>query len=169
LALHRVRVGHGIPESAAPLTRWIERVTRDGFEERERQRVRGEAEAVRLRFQGQPIRTRVSRIPGVTTTERDVPIRATALLGGVECTATPCTPELLRELSTSLRERGLRALRTLPIRRILDVLDRASLLWLDPNYAPRALAIEAIHRWTGFSREMVIHSIDLEMRSSLKL
>jgi hypothetical protein len=42
-------------------------------------------------------------------------------------------------------------------------------LWLDPDYDKRALAIEAIHRWTGFSREMVIHSIDLEMRSSRKL
>ena len=169
LALHRVRVGHGIPESAAPLTRWIERMTRDGFEERERQRVRGEAEAVRLRYQGQRIHTSVSRIPAFAGAGREVPIRASALLGGVECTATPCTPELLRALTSSMRERGLQTLRTLPIKRLLDVLDRASLLWLDPEYGKRGLAIEAIHRWTGFSREMVIHSIDLEMRSSRKL
>jgi hypothetical protein len=169
LALHRVRVGHGIPEAAAPLTRLIERMTRDGFEEREQHRVRSEADAVKARFSGQLINTCVSRLPRSTLGAPAVPIRAAALLGGVECNATPCTPEMLQELSTRMREQGVQALRKLPIRRILDVLDRASRLWLDPEYPKRALAIEAIHRWTGFSREMVIHSIDLEMRSSRKL
>jgi hypothetical protein len=169
LALHRVRVGHGIPESAAPLTRFIERITRDGFEERERRRVRTEAEAVKLRFRNQPIQTCVSRLPRGISAGPHSAVRASALLGGVECSAATCTPELLQELTARLRERGGPALRKLPIRRILDVLDRASRLWLDPEYPKRALAIEAIHRWTGFSREMVIHSIDLEMRSSRKL
>jgi hypothetical protein len=170
LALHRVRVGHGIPESAAPLTRLIDRMTRDGFEERERQRICAEAERVRLRYQDRPIETCVSRLPpGFEQAGAPQPIRAAALLGGVACSAVPCTPELLERVTTSLRERGLPALRKLPIRRILDLLDRASRLWLDPDYEKRALAIEAIHRWTGFSREMVIHSIDLEMRSSRKL
>lgn len=170
LALHRVRVGHGIPESAAPLTRWIDRLTRDGFEERERQRICGEAERVRARYEGQPIATVVSRLPpGFEGAGELQPIRATALLGGVECAAVPCTPTLLERVAASLRERGLPVLRKIPIRRLLDILDRASRLWLDPDYDKRALAIEAIHRWTGFSREMVIHSIDLEMRSSRKL
>jgi hypothetical protein len=169
LALHRVRVGHGIPESAAPLTRLIERITRDGFEERERQRLLTEAAAVKARFSGQPISTCVSRLPRSSSGGTAMPIRATALLGGVECSATPCTPELLDELTARMRERGVQALRKLPIRHLLEVLDRASRLWLDPEYPKRALAIEAIHRWTGFSREMVIHSIDLEMRSSRKL
>ncbi|HKP59579.1 MAG TPA: acyl-CoA reductase [Polyangiales bacterium] len=169
LALHRVRVGHGIPESAAPLTRLIERITRDGFEEREQKRVRAEADAVKARYRGHPISTCVSRLPNGSGAAAPVAIRATALLGGVECNAVPCTPELLTEMTTRMRERGVQALRKIPIRRILDILDRASRLWLDPEYPKRALAIEAIHRWTGFSREMVIHSIDLEMRSSRKL
>ena len=103
LALHRVRVGHGIPESAAPLTRLIERITRDGFEERERQRVCSEAAAVKERFRGQPISTCVSRLPRSSGAVAPVPIRATALLGGVECSATLCTPELLDELTARLR------------------------------------------------------------------
>jgi hypothetical protein len=170
LALHRVRVGHGIPEAALPITRLIERMTRDGFDERERKRMREEADAVRARYEGQTIDTCVSRLPShVTRAGAPAPIRATALLGGVDCSAVPCTPELLRELSAGLIARGLPALRKIPIRRLLDILDRASRLWLEPEYSKRSLAIEAIHRWTGFSREMVIHSIDLEMRSSRKL
>ena len=154
LALHRVRVGHGIPESAAPITRLIDRVTRDGFEERERQRMQAEAENVRLRYRGQRIETVVSRLPpGFEQASTLAPVRATALLGGVECRGVSCTPELLTRVATSLRERGLPALRAIPIRRLLDILDRASRLWLDPDYEKRSLAIEAIHRWTGFSRE----------------
>lgn len=170
LALHRVRVGHGIPEVAAPITRLIERLTRDGFDERERQRMSAEAEAVRLRYQDRPIQTCVSRLPDeFRDAEPALPIRAAALLGGVDCTAVRCTPALLQDLTAFMQERGAPVMRKLPIRRILDILDRASRLWLDPGYPNRSLAIEAIHRWTGFSREMVIHSIDLEMRSSRKL
>src|SRR5215211_6645918 len=98
LALHRVRVGHGIPEVAAPITRLIERVTRDGFDEREHGRVRAEAEAVRLRYHDRAIETCVSRLPsGLRGAGPTQPIRATALLGGVTCEAVACTPELLHE------------------------------------------------------------------------
>ncbi|HWZ91040.1 MAG TPA: acyl-CoA reductase [Polyangiaceae bacterium] len=170
LALHRMRVGHGIPEAAIRITDFINRVTRDGFEGRERRRVAAEAEAVRLAYEGRNIETCVSRLPpGLAVGQKPVKIKAEALLGGVECTAIECTPELLTATATQLRNEGIKAVRRVPIARLLSILDLASRLWLDPTYPKRSLAIEAIHRWTGFSREMVIHSIDLEMRSSRKL
>jgi len=170
LTLHRLRVGHGIPDSAAPIARIIERVTADSFQQRERDRMREEAAAVQQRYSNQALELCVSRIPaGMPKQASAEPIAATALLGGVACRGVPCSPALLSQMATHLRDHGVAALRRLPIARLLTILDQASLLWLDPSYEKRSLAIEAIHRWTGFSREMVIHSIDLEMRSSRRL
>jgi hypothetical protein len=52
------------------------------------------------------------------------------------------------------------------VRQIVDVLDRAAALWLDPAYPPRAAAIAEIAFITGFSPEMVAHAIDEEQVSS---
>ena len=170
LALHRVRVGHGIPPFAAPLAQRITNWTHSRFSRRERERVCGEAEAVRRRFAGQTLTLHVSRAPeGFAGGGRKVQVTGAPIVGGVVCEAEECTAASLRAMSEHLVRHGLPALRGLSIARILAVLGEASELWLEPSYDKRALAIEAIHRRTGFSREMVIHSMDLEMRSSRKL
>jgi hypothetical protein len=169
LALHRLHVGHGIPARAAPVARWLERVTRSGFERREQQRILEEAHAVRAAYEGRTLTLRVTRAPRGLGASDVVAVAGAPVVEGVTCLADALSPQQLLALTEHVRGEGGRRLRGLSVAAILRVLDRASRLWLDPAYAPRSLAIEAIHRRTGFSREMVIHSIDLEMRSSRKL
>jgi len=52
------------------------------------------------------------------------------------------------------------------VRAIVDILDQVARRWLDPSFAPRQQAIDQISLLTGFSPEMVAHSIDLEQVSS---
>jgi hypothetical protein len=170
LTLHRLHVGHGIPPLVEPFARAAEEMTRAGFRKRERERVRRESEVVAARYRGAPLSLVVDRAPDGSFDRHEVvelPLEPRA--GEVRCRARRLDPEALAGLAALLSTVGLAAVRAQPIARLLDVLDRASRLWLDPAYEKRALAIEAIHRITGFSREMVIHSIDLEMRSSRKL
>ena len=55
-----------------------------------------------------------------------------------------------------------------PIERIIDVLDEASRRWLDRSYPYRELVLKTIPVITGFSREVVEASLDVEMESSLR-
>ena len=64
-----------------------------------------------------------------------------------------------------LRQRRREVLMNKSITDIIRVLDRAAQLWLDASYEPRQKAIPAISAITGYSPEMVAHSIDLEQRS----
>jgi len=165
LTLHRLQVGHGLPEVAAPLVGALTRWTSPGFWARERQRLRSEAAAIEREYRGRELTLTVDRAPkGPARPRIDVPLDPIA--GAIRICAHAYTPEDIARMTERMSTVGLDAVRGLPIRTILDVLDRASLLWLDPKYPPRALAVEAIHRITGFSREMVLYSIDLEMRSS---
>jgi len=75
---------------------------------------------------------------------------------------------LLADVAAHVRQAQGSYLYTLPVERIIDVLDRASRRWLDKQYPARQTAIEAMHVLTGFSREMIAASIDLEMESSRK-
>ncbi len=59
-------------------------------------------------------------------------------------------------------------LASLPIGRIIDVLDQASRRWLEKDYPLRKLALKTIPAVTHFSREVVEASIDVEMESSLR-
>lgn len=167
LMLHRLRVGHGIPSALHVVAERLDRRSPSVLPRRELERIRAEASLVKERYAGQRLSLVVSRLPQASP--RDLVELPASCREQLTLTSQQVTPAALRATSEWLRDKGLRALRELPIRRILDVLDRASLKWLDPEYAHRSLAIEAIHRYTGFSREMVIHSIDLEMRSSRRL
>src|SRR5437867_4143922 len=75
------------------------------------------------------------------------------------------SPSALRMTATFLRERRLRYLIGLSVYDVARVLDAASQRWLDPSYEFRRQAVEQISIVTGFSSEMVEHSIDLEMKS----
>ena len=59
-------------------------------------------------------------------------------------------------------------LASLPIGKIIDVLDEASRRWLERDYPFRKLALKTIPAITHFSREVVEASIDAEMESSLR-
>src|SRR5262249_48188825 len=138
--LHRVRVGHGFPPFTAPLVSAIERLTRERRERRERDRTVAEAERVRAHYAGQSIRLLVDRAPhGFMAEEKIVTIPTDAVVGGVTCEAREQTPEALRAMAEHLVTRGRPALQAMPIAQILDVLDRASLRWLDPGYEKRGL------------------------------
>ncbi|MCB9780295.1 MAG: hypothetical protein H6742_17130 [Alphaproteobacteria bacterium] len=89
-----------------------------------------------------------------------------ASLAGLSLTRTVLSPDALRALARELRQRAANTLADRPIADIIDVLDRAAARWLDPADPARALALDVLPALTGFSREMVAESIDLEMRSS---
>lgn len=65
-----------------------------------------------------------------------------------------------------LKEKRDAVLLTKSIDQIAGALDAASEQWLDPAFEHRSRAIRWISAVTGFSSEMVAHSIDLEMKSS---
>jgi hypothetical protein len=65
-----------------------------------------------------------------------------------------------------LRRRRREVLARRSVRDIVDLLDRAAALWLDPTYPPRRDAVAEIATITGFSPQMVAHAIDEEQASS---
>ena len=75
-------------------------------------------------------------------------------------------PEALRKVVSFLRDRCEAVLRKRSVTEIVDMLDSAAELWLDPAYAPRQKAVGLISDITGFSPEMVEHAIDEEQTSS---
>ncbi|MCJ7772172.1 MAG: hypothetical protein MUP22_03445, partial [Desulfobacterales bacterium] len=77
------------------------------------------------------------------------------------------TRAFVEVLADYLKKQREAYLAQLPIKKIIQVLDEASRLWLDPNYPPRQLALKTIPVVTGFSSEVVAASIDVEMESSL--
>ena len=76
--------------------------------------------------------------------------------------------EALQLVITFLREKQAAVLEKRSVQEIAEALDQAAEKWLDPGYPPRQQAIEQISALTGFSPEMVAHSIDLEQISSRK-
>ncbi len=80
----------------------------------------------------------------------------------------PATPDLVEALAAHLKKNRDKHLARMPIERIVAVLDKASRLWLDTDYPYRRLALQTIPVMTGFSREAVEASIDVEMETSLE-
>lgn len=78
------------------------------------------------------------------------------------------SPESIDRITVNLKKQRRQYLSQQPIMHIVDVLDKAARLWLDPSYHLRKIALEAIPLITGLSREMVEKSIEIEQRSSLK-
>ena len=76
------------------------------------------------------------------------------------------SPEALGQVIAFLRQRRREVLARRSVRDIVEVLDRAAAMWLDPAYPPRREAIAEISFITGFSPEMVGHAIDEEQASS---
>lgn len=74
---------------------------------------------------------------------------------------------LVEDLAGYLKKNRDDYLKKLPLARIIDVLDRASRLWMTPDFGPRKLSLDTISVVTGFSRETVAESIVIEMESSL--
>jgi len=75
---------------------------------------------------------------------------------------------LVETLTNQLKKNRDTYLASLPIERIIDVLDEASRKWLERDYPLRNLALKTIPAITHFSREVVEASIDVEMESSLR-
>ncbi len=75
---------------------------------------------------------------------------------------------LVETLTHQLKKNREAYLASLPIKRIIDVLDEASRKWLERDYLLRNLALKTIPAITHFSREVVEASIDVEMESSLR-
>lgn len=71
-------------------------------------------------------------------------------------------------LTDHLKKRRETYLASLPIGKIIDVLDEASRKWLERDYPLRKLALKTIPFTTRFSRDVVEASIDVEMQSSLR-
>ena len=71
-------------------------------------------------------------------------------------------------LTDHLKKRRETYLASLPIGKIIDVLDEASRKWLERDYPLRKLALKTIPFTTRFSRDVVEASIDVEMESSLR-
>ena len=74
----------------------------------------------------------------------------------------------VKTLTDHLRKGREAYLASLPIARIIDVLDQASQRWLERDYPLRKLALKTIPAITHFSRAVVEASIDAEMESSLR-
>ena len=78
------------------------------------------------------------------------------------------TRAVVEELADYLKKSRQEYLVHLKLETIIEVLDRASRLWLKKDYPFRELALKTIPVITGFSREVVAESIDIEMESSLE-
>lgn len=74
----------------------------------------------------------------------------------------------LETLTDHLKKKRETYLASLPIGKIIDVLDQASRRWLERDHPLRKLALKTIPAITHFSREVVEASIDAEMESSLR-
>jgi hypothetical protein len=77
------------------------------------------------------------------------------------------TKALVQAVADQLKKNREEYLAQLSIERIISVLDEASKRWLDRSYPLRKLALQTIPVISGFSREVVEESIDVEMESSL--
>lgn len=109
------------------------------------------------------LQTIIDRIPGGATPfvkkyQRDDKIIAVSFLR--------LSPEALRVAAEWLKERRQQVLVKRPVAEIAALLDRVADRWLTPTYEPRRQAIRQISAITGFSPEMVAHSIHLEQISS---
>jgi Acyl-CoA reductase (LuxC) len=71
-----------------------------------------------------------------------------------------------RRMIAFVRERRDAVLMRRSVNEIVEVLDRAAEKWLEPSYHLRRRAVKQISAITGFSPEMVAHSIDQEQSSS---
>ena len=76
--------------------------------------------------------------------------------------------EALKQVISFLYEKQEEVLQKRSVQEIAEVLDLAAEKWLTGSYQPRQQAIEQISALTGFSVEMVAHSIDREQASSRK-
>jgi hypothetical protein len=74
----------------------------------------------------------------------------------------------VENLAHHLKKKREAYLACLPIESIIDVLDKASRKWLEKGYPYRELVLKTIPAITGFSREVVEASLDVEMESSLR-
>jgi hypothetical protein len=72
----------------------------------------------------------------------------------------------LEQVAGFLRQRRREVLARRSVRDIVDLLDRAAALWLDPDYPARRDTVAEIATITGFSPQMVAHAIDEEQVSS---
>lgn len=109
------------------------------------------------------LQTIIDRIPGGATPfvkkyQRDEKTIAVSFLR--------LSPEALKVAADWLKNRREQVLLQRPVREIAALLDRVADRWLTPTYEPRLQAIRQISAITGFSPEMVAHSIHLEQISS---
>lgn len=95
-------------------------------------------------------------------------IFTTRLEGGVELKAASLRDSFFDSALAAFYENASKILASMKVAEIIDTLDAASRLFLDPKNPDRIAAIEAISAVTGFSGESVAKSIDLEFSSSLK-
>ncbi len=93
---------------------------------------------------------------------------AAVLNGGIEVSSHILKPSFFETGLAAFYESAFKILESYKIKDIIDELDGVSRLFLDEKNASRKSAIEAISAVTGFSRESVALSIDLEFSSSLK-
>ncbi len=78
------------------------------------------------------------------------------------------TPAGMSALLHKLRSARRVRLAARSIDSIIQSLDQVAREWLDPKLPERRLCIQAIHAFTGLSEAMIGHTLDLEMRSSLR-
>jgi len=94
---------------------------------------------------------------------------STAVLnGGIEVSRHVLKPSFFDAGLAAFYESAFKILESYKIKDIIDELDGVSRLFLDAKNSSRKSAIEAISAVTGFSRESVALSVDLEFSSSLK-
>lgn len=83
------------------------------------------------------------------------------------CLRTPIlNRDLIDKIIDGLKKSRNEYLIRQPVMKIIDILDRAARLWLDPDYPLRKLALRTIPLITGLSKEMVKRSIEVEQLSS---
>lgn len=75
------------------------------------------------------------------------------------------SPKGMEALAEALRERR-RDARWITVEERISAFDALAARWLDPTYKVRQALLAPIAAWTGFSRPMVAHALDLEQRSS---
>ena len=78
------------------------------------------------------------------------------------------TPEEIRKIAKYLKQRGRESLKKIPIEKIIDVIDKASTLWMEKKFLQRTRCIDGLTKILPFSRQMIELSLDEEMGSSLK-
>ncbi|MCG3173584.1 MAG: hypothetical protein GMKNLPBB_01783 [Myxococcota bacterium] len=128
-------------------------------------RIHANAQRIESRYRG--LIPRCATSFGAGFPDAPAVVRTAAGPGGpVELIQAQLTADRLEQTIRRLRGNGRAALEKFDLGRLLQVLDAASREWLRDS-GDRDLAVEAIHRLGGFSRESVLWSMELEMRSSL--